>query len=62
MEPIFQEFVISVTNVRKSMMPQIPSWIIKKPSVILQLNKLPETKTPSQHLSGKNSHYPLTPS
>ena len=45
MEPILQESAISVTNVHKSILPQIPLWIIKKPQVILQLNKLPRTKT-----------------
>ena len=47
MEPILQESSISVTNVCKSILPQIPPWIIKKPQVILQLNKLPQTKTHS---------------
>ena len=45
MEPILQESAIPFTNVHKSILPQIPSWIIKKPQVILQLNKLPKTKT-----------------
>ena len=53
MEPILQESVISVTNVHKSILPQIPPWIIKK---------TPQNKNTSQHLSGKMSHYPLTPS
>ena len=51
MEPILQEYAISVANVHKSILPQIPPWIIKKPHVILQLNKLPKTKThPSTYL------------
>ena len=51
MEPILLESAISVTNVHKSILPQIPLWIIKKPHVILQLNKLPKTKThPSTYL------------
>ena len=49
--PILQESAISVTNVHKSILPQIPPWIIKKPQVILQLNKLYKTKThPSTYL------------
>ena len=44
MEPILQESIISVTNVHKSFLPQIPPWIIEKPLVILQLNKLPIQK------------------
>ena len=59
-EPILQESEISVTFVHKSILPQIPLWIIKNPQVILQLNKLPKTKT---HRSTFTiSHYPLTPS
>ena len=51
MEPILQESAISVTNVHKRMLPQIPPWIIKKQKVILQLNKLSETNThPRTHL------------
>ena len=45
MEPILQESIISVTNVHKSILSQIPPWIIKNPQVILQLNKPPKTKT-----------------
>ena len=44
-EPILQESAISVTRVHKSILPQIPPSIINKHQVILQLNKLPETKT-----------------
>ena len=44
MELILQESTISVTNVHKSILPQIPPWIF-------QLNKLPKTKThPSTYL------------
>ena len=51
MEPILQESAIPITNVHKSILPQIPPWIIKKPQVILQLNKLHKTKThPSTYL------------
>ena len=51
MELILQESAISVTNVHKSILPQIPPWIIKNPQVILQLNKLHKTKThPSIYL------------
>ena len=51
MEPILQESAISVTNVYKSSQQQIPSWIIKKAQVILQLNKLPKIKPhPSTYL------------
>ena len=45
METILHESKISITNVYKSILPQIPPWIIKKNQVILQLNKLPKTKT-----------------
>ena len=31
MELILQEFAISITNVHKNILPQIPPWIIKKP-------------------------------
>ena len=49
MKPIHQESEISVTNIHKKI--QIPPWIIKKQQVILQLNKLPKTKThPSTYL------------
>ena len=62
MEPILQESAISVMNVHKSILPQIPSWIIKKPQLILQLNKLPKTKThPSTYLEKFHSillHHP----
>ena len=44
MKPILQESTISVTNVHKSILPQVPPWIIKKPQVIHQRNKLPKTK------------------
>ena len=51
MEPILQESEISVANVHKSILPPITPWIIKKPKVILQLNKLSKTKThPSTYL------------
>ena len=51
MESILQEPAVSVTNVHKNILPQIPPWIIIKPQVILQLNKLPKTKThPSTYL------------
>ena len=49
MEPILQESIISVTNVHKSIQPQLPPWIIKNPLVILQLNKLHETITCSTY-------------
>ena len=45
MGPILQESAISVTNVHKSILQQIPPWIIKKTQVILQLNKFHTTKT-----------------
>ena len=45
MGPILQESAISVTNVHKSILPQIPLWFIKKLQIILQLNKLHKTKT-----------------
>ena len=45
MEPLLQESAISVTNVHKGILLQIPSWIIKKLRVILPVNKLHKTKT-----------------
>ena len=48
MEPILKESTISLANVHKSIITQIPPWIIKKPKAILQLSELPKTKT---HLS-----------
>ena len=36
MEPILQESSISVTDVHKSILPQMPPWIIKKPRLTLQ--------------------------
>ena len=45
MELILQESTISFTNVHKRVLLQIAAWIIKKTQVILQLNKLPKTKT-----------------
>ena len=63
MEPILQESAISVTNVHKSILPQIPPWIIKRPQVIIQLNKLHKTKThPSTYLEKYHTIYPLIPS
>ena len=62
MEPILQESAISVTKVHKSVLLQIPPWIIKKPRVILQLNKLHKMKThPSTYLEKFHSillHHP----
>ena len=61
MEPILQESAISVTNVYKTILPQIPPWIIKKPQVILQF-KLSKTKTyPNTNLEKFHSihlHHP----
>ena len=48
MKPILKESAICVTNVHKSILREMPLWIIKKPRIILQLNKLQKTKT---HLS-----------
>ena len=51
MEPILKESTISLANVHKSIITQTPPWIIKKPKVILQLSKLPKTKThPSTYI------------
>ena len=51
MEPILKESTISFANVHKSIITQIPPWIIKKPKVILQLSKLSKTKThPSTYI------------
>ena len=62
MEPILQESAVSVINVHKSILPQIPPWIIKKPQVIVQLNKLHKTKThPSTYLENFHTiflHHP----
>ena len=58
---IHRSLWISVTNVHKSILPKIPPWI-KKPQVILQLNKLRKTKThPSSYLEKFHSillHHP----
>ncbi len=45
MEPILKESTIPLNNIHKSMLPQIPPWIIKNPKVKLQLNQLHKTKT-----------------
>ena len=45
MEPILKESTIPLNNVHKSILPQIPPWIIKNPKVNLQLNQLHKTKT-----------------
>ena len=45
MEPILKESIIPLNNIHKSILPQIPPWIIKNPKVNLQLNKLHKTKT-----------------
>ena len=51
MEPVLKESTISLANVYKSIITQIPPWIIKKPKVILQLSELPKTKThPSTYI------------
>ena len=39
-----QNLHISFTNVHKSILPQMPPWIIKKPRINLQFNKLHKTK------------------
>ena len=45
MEPILKESTIPLNNIYKSILPQIPPWIIKNPKVNLQLNRLHKTKT-----------------
>ena len=45
MEPILKEATIPLNNIHKSILPQIPPWIIKNPKVNLQLNQLHKTKT-----------------
>ena len=45
MEPILKEATIALVNIHKSILPQIPPWIIKNPKVNLQLNQLHKTKT-----------------
>ena len=45
MEPILKEATIALDNIHKSILPQIPPWIIKNPKVNLQLNQLDKTKT-----------------
>ena len=45
MEPILKESTIPLNNIHKSILPQIPPWIIKNPKVNLQLNQLHKTKT-----------------
>ena len=44
-EPILKESTIPLNNIHKSILPQIPSWIIKNPKINLQLNQLHKTKT-----------------
>ena len=46
MEPILKKSTIPLNNIHKSILPQIPPWIIiKNPKVNLQLNQLHKTKT-----------------
>ena len=44
MKSTFQESKLSLTNMHESILPQTPSWIIKKPEVILELNNPPRPK------------------
>ena len=44
MEPILKESTIPLHNIHKSILPQIPPWIIKNPFVNLQMNQLHKTK------------------
>ena len=48
MEPTIEESKISLTNIHGTIIPKTLPWIIKKPKMILELDKLPKTKT---HLS-----------
>ena len=51
MKPILKESTLSLANVHKSIITQIPPWMIKKPKVILQLSELPKTKAhPSTYI------------
>ena len=45
MEPILKESTFPLNNIHKSILLQIPPWIIKNPKVNLQLNQLHKTKT-----------------
>ena len=45
MEPILKEATIPLDNIHKSVLPQIPPWIIKNPKVNVQLNQRHKTKT-----------------
>ena len=45
MEPILKESTIPLNNIHKSILPQIPPWIIKNPKVNLQLDQLHKIKT-----------------
>ena len=45
MELILKESTIPQNNIHKSILPQIPPWIIKNPRVNLQLNQIHKTKT-----------------
>ena len=45
MEPILKEATIPLDNIHKSILLQIPPWIIKNPKVNLQLNQLHKTKS-----------------
>ena len=62
MEPILKESIISLNNIHKSSLLQIPPWIFKNPKVNLQLNQLHKKKNTSVHLLGKTSKYPPTAS
>ena len=43
MGPILKESTIPLNNIHKSILPQIPPWIIKNPKVNLQLNQFHKT-------------------
>ena len=58
-EPMLKESTIPLNNIHKSILPQIPPWIIKNPKVNLQLNQLHKTKT---HPFTYQEKYPPTAS
>ena len=59
MESILQESAISVTNVHKSILPQIPPFNHLKTTSNPPIKQTPQNKNTFQRLSGKISHYPL---
>ena len=62
MKSTLKESNISLNRIHESILPQTPPWIIKKPTVIFELNELPKTKnhpiTYQEKLNNILQHYP----